>query len=242
MLKRFFDFSCSFFGLIILLPILSVFTLIIFLQDFKSPFYFGRRIGKNKKVFNMLKLRSMNIDSDKLGIDSTSSDDLRITKIGSIVRKLKIDELFQLWNVVKGDMSLVGPRPNVETDVALYTKDELLILSVLPGITDLSSIVFSDEGEILKGSENPDLRYNQIIRPWKSRLAIFYVNNSSFILDIVIIYLTIIGLIKKNYSLEKIFSILKNKNADQNLLETVLRKEALRPYPPPGAKHIVKRR
>ena len=98
MLKRVFDFSCSFFGLIILLPILSVFTLIIFLQDFKSPFYFGKRIGKNKKVFNMLKLRSMNIDSDKLGIDSTSSDDLRITKIGSIVRKLKIDELFQLFN------------------------------------------------------------------------------------------------------------------------------------------------
>lgn len=239
MLKRIFDLLISAIGLISLCPILTIFCLLIFLQDFKSPFYFGKRVGINYKVFYMLKLRSMKVGSDKSGVDSTSEDDKRITKIGTIVRRFKIDELLQLWNVLKGDMSIVGPRPNVESDVVLYTKDETAILAVLPGITDLSSIVFSDEGKILKGSKNPDLRYNQLIRPWKSRLAIFYIENSSFIMDINIILLTVIGLFKKDYSLSKIYKILKEKNVDLNLLNVVLRKNTLRPFPPPGANKIV---
>ena len=242
MIKRFFDLLCSAIGIFILSPILIIFTLIIFLQDFKTPFYFGERVGKNNKFFYMLKLRSMIVESDKLGIDSTSQDDIRITKFGTIIRKYKIDELFQLWNVLKGDMSLVGPRPNVQSDVDIYTDQESVILSVLPGITDFSSIVFSDEGDILRGSNNPDLSYNQLIRPWKSRLAIFYIENSNFMMDIKIIYLTIFSLFNKEYVLKKIFKILENKNVDEKLLNIVLRKSDLKPFPPPGSDEVVKYR
>ena len=123
----------------------------------------------------MVKIRSMIINADKTGVDSTSSDDMRITSVGKVIRKLKLDELSQLWNVLIGDMSLVGPRPNVKSETDLYTKIEKNLLNVKPGITDFSSIVFSDEGDILSGSDDPDLLYNQLIRPWKSRLSLFYI-------------------------------------------------------------------
>jgi lipopolysaccharide/colanic/teichoic acid biosynthesis glycosyltransferase len=105
------------------------------------------------------------------GVDSTSSSDNRITPIGKIVRKFKLDELPQLFHVLTGKMSLVGPRPNVWNDVKIYTKEEKELLSIKPGITDFSSIIFSDEGDILSNYKNPDLKYNQLIRPWKSRLG-----------------------------------------------------------------------
>ena len=124
----------------------------------------------------------MIVKADQTGVDSTAGDDKRITPIGRLVRKLKLDELSQLWNVLKGDMSLVGPRPNVPREVALYTSDENKLLEIRPGITDLSSIIFADEGDILHGAEDPDLRYHQIIRPWKSRLGLLYVKKTGFIL------------------------------------------------------------
>src|SRR5207247_4709716 len=101
-----------------------------------------------------------------------------------LIRRYKLDELAQLWNVLKGDMSLVGPRPQVQRDVNLYTEEEYHLFDVKPGITDFSSIVFSDEGDILKGSSNPDLRYNQLIRPWKSRLGLFYARHHNFWIDL----------------------------------------------------------
>ena len=189
-MTRLFNIFFSLISLIILSPILITSILIIWLQDGRNPFYLGSRVGKNHKIFKMIKLRSMYINSEKKGIDSTKVDDERITQIGKVIRRYKIDEIFQLLNVLKGDMNLVGPRPNVKRDVDIYTVEEKKILNILPGVTDFSSIVFSDEGEILKGVSDPDLEYNRIIRPWKSRLALFYIDKKSFFMDIKILYLT----------------------------------------------------
>ena len=161
------------------MPIMLPVIILVWLQDLKSPFYIADRVGKNRKIFKMVKLRSMVIGADKSGVDSTGANDSRITTIGKLIRKFKLDEISQLWNVLLGDMSLVGPRPNVKTETDMYTEEEGLLLSVKPGITDFSSIVFSDEGDILANKIDPDLSYNQLIRPWKSRLGIIYIKNQS---------------------------------------------------------------
>ena len=176
-MKRVLDFIVSLFGLFIASPILIPVMILVWMQDYKSPFYIAPRVGKDGNEFNMIKLRSMIINTDKSGADSTSSNDVRITPIGHFIRRYKLDELTQLWNVLIGNMSLVGPRPNVKNETDLYTKVEKNLLLVRPGMTDFSSIVFSDEGEILEDKEDPDLAYNQLIRPWKSRLGIIYIEN-----------------------------------------------------------------
>ena len=149
-MKRLMDISVALLALLLACPILALFCVLIFLQDFKSPIYISNRVGLGGRLFKMYKLRSMISGADKSGVASTAGDDLRITPIGQIVRRLKLDELVQLVNVLKGDMSLVGPRPNVKSETELYTTYEQRLLSVRPGITDFASIVFSDEAEILK--------------------------------------------------------------------------------------------
>lgn len=241
-MKRIVDFTFSLIGIIVFSPIIIILSILIWFQDFHNPFYFANRVGKNFKLFKMIKFRSMIVNADSTGVDSTSSNDKRITKLGSFVRKFKLDELPQLFNVFIGQMSLVGPRPNVKRETDLYTSEEKLILSIRPGITDFSSIVFSDEGNILKDSKDPDLDYNQLIRPWKSRLAIFYVQNSNFIIDLKIIYLTIYSLINKKWVLNKIAENLKSKNANFELIQVAKREKKLIPTPPPGMNEIVSSR
>jgi lipopolysaccharide/colanic/teichoic acid biosynthesis glycosyltransferase len=187
----------------------------------------------------MVKLRSMIVRADTSEVDSTSENDKRITWLGRIIRKYKLDEFSQLWNVLRGDMSIVGPRPNVEREVALYTQEERHLLDLRPGITDLASIVFSDEGDILEGSEDPDIRYNQIIRPWKSRLGLLYVENCRFLLDLYIIGLTLIAILCRPLALRGVQGVLKRLEADDQLLKVANREEPLPPYPPPGADQIV---
>ena len=162
-MKRLLDIIFSLIGILIFSPLIIIFCFLIWLQDFGNPFYISKRVGKNFEEFDLIKLRSMILNADKSGIDSTSNDDTRITKIGNIVRKYKLDELMQLLNVFVGNMTLVGPRPNVKSEVDLYTKEEQNLLKVKPGITDFASIVFSDEGEILKNRNNPDIAYNQLL-------------------------------------------------------------------------------
>ena len=140
-MKRVIDISFSFLGLLLASPILVPVIFFIWKYDYSNPFYISKRVGINEKEFNMVKLRSMSVDSDKSCVDSTSSDDHRITPIGSLVRKYKLDELSQLWNVLLGDMSLVGPRPNVQSETNLYTSVEKKLLHIKPGITDFASIV-----------------------------------------------------------------------------------------------------
>ena len=149
-MKRVFDIGFSLFGLLLMSPVLLLFMFLVWIQDYHYPFYIAPRVGRRGKIFQAVKLRSMVVGADKTGVDSTSTEDKRITWIGHIIRRYKLDEFPQLWNVLKGDMSLVGPRPNVEREVTLYTEEERHLLDVRPGITDLASIVFSDEGKIIK--------------------------------------------------------------------------------------------
>lgn len=238
-MKRLFDIVTSFVGLLIMSPVLLVFMLLIWLQDFHSPFYIASRVGRNGKLFDMVKLRSMLIDADKSGVDSTAAGDERITTVGRMIRKYKLDEFSQLWNVLLGQMSLVGPRPNVQSDVDLYTDEERRLLDVRPGITDFSSIVFSDEGDVLAGSEDPDLLYNQIIRPWKSRLGLFYVKHNCLMLDLKLIFLTIITILSREKALKGVQVILTDLGADKQIIDVASRENELRPYPPPGSSEIV---
>ncbi len=238
-MKRFLDIVLSTAGLFLMLPVLLIFMLLIWLHDFHSPFYVALRVGRNGKIFPMLKLRSMVVDADKNGVNSTAVNDKRITPVGHLIRRYKIDEFSQLWNVLRGQMSLVGPRPQVLCDVALYTEEELHLLDVRPGISDLASIVFSDEGKILEGSEDADLKYNQVIRPWKSRLGLFYVQKQSCLLDFQIVSLTIVALVSRSRALHGVQGLLKKLGADNQLINIAGRKDPLQPYPPPGADHVV---
>ena len=242
MIKRLVDILASLLGLLVTSPILLPVIFLIWKEDKKSPFYIAPRSGKNGSIFKMVKLRSMIVDADKTGVDSTSNNDKRITAIGHKIRKYKLDELIQLWNVLKGDMSLVGPRPNVKTETDLYTNVERELLSIRPGITDFSSIVFSDEAEILEGKEDPDLAYNQLIRPWKSRLGLAYIKNQSFLLDLQLIFYTVVAIISKPRALIWVVKKLNNLGVDADTMKVSKRDVHLFPFPPPGSNEIVSSR
>ncbi len=240
LIKRIFDILFSLAGILLLIPILIPTLFLVWVQDFKSPFYIAERVGRDFKPFKMIKVRSMIINADKSGVLSTSSTDNRITPVGNFIRKFKLDELSQLINVLLGDMSLVGPRPNVPEEVALYSEEEKKLLKYKPGITDISSIVFSDEGEILKDSVDPDLDYNQLIRPGKGYLGIFYIENSNLLIDFELCFITLVAVFSKTKALTMISNLLERKNAPPNIMEIANRKKELTPMPPPGLKEIVK--
>ncbi|MSR88630.1 MAG: sugar transferase [Candidatus Margulisbacteria bacterium] len=242
MFKRTLDISLALIGLIAFSPLLLVVTFLVWIQDYHSPFYIPPRVGQNNTTFYMVKLRSMVMNADKSGVDSTSSNDQRITAVGRFIRKCKLDEITQLWNVLLGDMSLVGPRPNVKRETDLYTSVEQKLLTVKPGITDFSSIVFSDEGEILKDHLDPDIGYNQLIRPWKSALGIFYIEHQNFILDVQLIFLTVIAIFSRENALLGVTKLLKKYNASQELISVSSRVKALVPSPPPGTTEIITKR
>ena len=237
-MKRCLDILISLFGLIITSPVILIFLLLIWLQDFRSPFYMAPRVLRRGKTFRMVKLRSMVANAEQIGGASTASTDKRITWVGRLIRKFKLDEISQLWNVLKGEMSLVGPRPQIQRDVDLYTDEEYHLFDVRPGITDFSSIIFSDEGEILKGSDDPDLRYNQVIRPWKSRLGLFYVRHHSVAIDLQLICLTAIAILSRPTALRGVQALLRKLKADGQLVRIAGRTELLVPYPPPGAAQV----
>lgn len=238
-MKRIFDLIFSGIGLLLASPVLLPVMLIVWMQDRHSPFYVANRVGLNQREFKMYKLRSMIINADKSGVDSTSANDRRITPVGHFIRRYKLDELSQLWNVFLGDMSLVGPRPNVKRETDLYTNVEKGLLNVKPGITDFASIVFSDEGEILKDVADPDIAYNQLIRPGKSKLGLFYIKNRSIALDFQLCLLTAIAIISRERALKGVVRILKRLDAPQELIELAARESDLVPSPPPGANKIV---
>jgi len=238
-MKRILDIVGSALGLILAFPILVPVMFLVWKQDGYSPFYIAPRIGKSGKPFKMVKLRSMIIHADKSGIDSTGANDQRITKVGHFIRRYKLDELSQLWNVLVGDMSLVGPRPNVQRETDLYTPLEKRLLTVKPGITDFASIVFSDEGEILKDADDPDIAYNQLIRPGKSYLGLFYIDHQSFLLDVQLCLYTVIAILSREKAITRVSSILERMGAKQELIILAKRTEPLKPMPPPGASEVV---
>jgi len=188
--KRPFDVVFAAAALAGLAPVLLIVALII---KFSSPgpvLYRGVRVGLRGRRFRILKFRTMVANADRIGGSSTAEDDPRITRIGTFLRRYKLDELPQFLNVLAGDMSVVGPRPQVAWAVDLYTPEQRRLLEVRPGITDEASIKFRDEGEILRGAVDPDRAYLELIAPEKMRMGIEYVNNHSFLSDLKIIVKT----------------------------------------------------
>jgi lipopolysaccharide/colanic/teichoic acid biosynthesis glycosyltransferase len=176
---RLFDVLISIIVIIILLPLIFLLCVIAFFEDRENPIFSATRVGRNGVNFTMFKVRTMKSDPLLTAVESTANDDPRITRLGSQIRKYKLDEFPQLLNVVLGQMSLVGPRPNTVRAVSNYSTAEQRLLSVRPGITDLASIVYSREGEILAGSTDPDAAYELLIRPGKALLASYYVENQN---------------------------------------------------------------
>ena len=194
-LKRLIDFAVALVGLIILSPVLLGIAVWVKATSPGPVLYGGRRIGKNGQAFRMLKFRTMVANADKIGGSSTAADDARLTAPGRVLRRYKLDELPQLLNVLRGDMSFVGPRPQVEWAVNLYTPEERGLLTVRPGITDFASLRFRNEGEILRGSVDPDRDYLEKIAPHKIRLGLYYVRHYSLAVDLKILAATLLSLV-----------------------------------------------
>ncbi len=190
MAKRIFDVISSLIGLVILFPMLILVGIMIKIESTGPIFYRGTRIGLHGKPFRIYKFRSMLVNAERIGSTATAHNDPRVTKIGAFIRKYKIDELPQLVNVLKGEMSLVGPRPEVEEHTAVYNDEEKIILTVVPGITDYSSIRFRNLNELL-GNENANQVFIEKYRDEKNKLRIEYVKKRSFVEDLKIILKTI---------------------------------------------------
>jgi lipopolysaccharide/colanic/teichoic acid biosynthesis glycosyltransferase len=227
--KELFDRVVALVGLLLLTPLLLPMLFLVWRQDGHSPFYVADRAARSGGRFRMVKIRSMIVAADRTGVASTAGDDARITPLGQFIRRWKIDELSQLWNVLKGDMSLVGPRPQVLDEVATYAPDEMRLLDVKPGITDFASIIFADEGEILRGKPDPDLAYRQLIRPWKSRLGLHYVAHRSFAVDLRLIQLTLVRIVAPDRALAGVCRLLESLGASDDLLRIARRKSPLEP-------------
>ena len=195
MLKRLLDFAVSVAGLVLFSPVFLVVGCLVMLEDGGPVFYRGVRVGLHGRPFCMFKFRTMVVNGEKIGSTSTAEDDPRITLVGQFLRRYKVDELPQLINVLKGEMSLVGPRPQVQWAVALYSADERTLLSVRPGVTDYASLRFRNEGELLQGSPDPDREYLEKIAPEKIRLGLEYVRHHNMLIDLKILVATIGALI-----------------------------------------------
>jgi len=193
MTKRLFDIIFSFLGIMITVPLMGLLAVLIKITSPGSVFFRGTRIGRNGEPFKMFKFRTMVPDAEKLGGPSTAEDDPRLTKIGKFLKRFQLDELPQLINVFKGEMSFVGPRPEVLLYVDMMSKEEKkIILSVRPGMSDWASLWNFHEGEILKGSLDSEKTYMEEIRPEKLSLQMKYVEERSFLVDLKIIFKTIL--------------------------------------------------
>lgn len=197
MIKRLFDIVFSIIGLLILSPLFLIIAILIKKEDGGPVFYRGVRVGRYGKPFKIFKFRTMVVDAEKIGGPSTADDDPRLTKIGKKLRKYKLDELPQLINVLKGEMSFVGPRPEVPYYVNMFTEEERAILTVRPGITDWASLWNPDEGAILAGSPDPEQTYMEKIRPTKLKLQLKYVKEANFLTDLKIIFFTVLTVLTK---------------------------------------------
>jgi len=193
--KRYFDLSVSIVSLVILLPVFLLVAVAIKLDDGGPVFFFQERVGRNFSTFKVVKFRTMTTDPQVAGPLVTSENDKRITKVGKILRKLKIDELPQIFNVLRGEMSIVGPRPEVPKYVKLFEKEYRKLLTVRPGMTEYASVVFRNEEQILSRYTEPETAYVTGILPKKIKLELIYVSRVSFIFDIKIFLWTFLKVI-----------------------------------------------
>lgn len=195
-LKRFFDICMSIFGLIILSPIFLIIAVLIKINSKGAVFFRQTRVGLNGKEFKIYKFRTMVTDAEKKGMQITVGNDSRVTSIGKIIRKCKMDEIPQLINVLIGDMSFVGPRPEVPKYVEMYNEADKEILMIRPGITDIASIEYRNENEILGKSENPEKTYIEEVMPAKIKFNKEYLSNISIKYDIYLIIKTVVAILK----------------------------------------------
>ncbi len=191
MLKRLFDITASLIGIVLLMPVYLVIALLIMIDSKGGVFYLQSRVGKDNKDFRLFKFRTMVTNADKKGLITIGARDSRVTRAGYYLRKYKLDELPQLFNVLLGDMSLVGPRPEVRKYVSLYTPEQMKVLSVKPGITDYASIEYSNENEILAKAADPDKEYIEVIMPAKLQLNMRYISEQGLLTDIRLILRTL---------------------------------------------------
>lgn len=191
MIKRLFDILFSIVSLIILLPVFFVISVVILFDSGGGIFYLQQRVGRNMKVFMLFKFRTMGYGAEKSGLITVGEKDSRITTPGYRLRKYKLDELPQLINILKGEMSVVGPRPEVEKFVSLYNKEQQGVLSVRPGLTDYASLEYVDENKILASFPDPEKAYIEKIMPAKLKLNLKYIDEQGFLTDIRIILKTI---------------------------------------------------
>lgn len=238
MIKRVMDIVIAGGMLVVTAPIQLLALLAIYSEDKAWPIYAQPRAGVGGKYFRMYKMRTMVVGADKGPTDATTRDDKRVTRIGAAVRRYKLDELPQLWNVLMGDMSIVGPRPQVERYVRQYTKEEEGLMAVRPGITDFSSIVFADQAELLAGHPDPNVAYNQLMRPGKSRLGLFYIARQHLWSDVALMGLTALSFVSRPLALRGVACVLNCLGAPPELVELSLRKKPLVPAPPPGSDAI----
>ncbi|QQS15013.1 MAG: sugar transferase [Rhodospirillales bacterium] len=222
-------------GLLLLSPVLLVATLAVWLGDLHAPLYRAERAARGgRATFRIVKIRTMVVDADRIGGPSTPGDDPRVTPVGRFLRRFKIDELTQLWNVLAGDMSLVGPRPQVPSWLPRYTPEEMGVFAVKPGVTDFASIVFADEAEVLRGAADVDAAYDALIRPWKSRLGLFYVAHRSMAVDLALVATTFVAIVSRRRALAMVSALLRRLGAPDDLV-AVARRDAPPPAaPPPG--------
>ncbi len=199
-MKRLFDVVASLAGLIVFSPLLLAMAAWVKLDSPGPVFYRGKRAGRGGKPFYIFKFRSMVVNADKVGGPSTSGDDPRVTRSGRFVRRCKLDELSQLINVLRGDMSLVGPRPEVVDKVEQFDAEARRTLEICPGITDWASIWNSDEGGVLAGAADPDAAYEKVIRPNKLKLQLYYCDTRSFFGDLKIILYTVLRIVRKDWT------------------------------------------
>ena len=189
-MKRILDILCSFVVLVLLLPVWLVVALLIVLESRGGVFYVQKRVGKDNRDFNLYKFRTMRPDSDSKGLLTGGARDSRITRVGYFLRKYKIDEFPQLLNILIGDMSIVGPRPEVRKYVDLYTPEQMRVLSVRPGLTDYASIRYVNENEVLAASDDPERTYIEEVMPAKLALNLQYIDNQSLKEDFKLIFKT----------------------------------------------------
>ncbi len=189
-MKRLFDIIFSFLGIVFLSPIFFLITVLMLVTSQGPVIYKQVRVGRNNKIFKILKFRTMYVNADKLGLLSVGDRDPRITRIGYYLRKLKLDELPQLGNVLIGEMSFVGPRPEVKKYVDLYNQEQMQVLNVRPGITDLASIEFHNENELLSYQEDPEAYYINYIMPKKLQINSEYLKERTLIKDVGVIVKT----------------------------------------------------
>lgn len=189
-MKRILDILCSFCVLVLLLPVWLVVALLIVLESRGGVFYVQKRVGKDNRDFNLYKFRTMRPDADSKGLLTVGARDSRITRVGYFLRKYKIDEFPQLLNILKGDMSIVGPRPEVRKYVDLYTPEQMRVLTVRPGLTDYASIRYVNENEVLAASDDPERTYIEEVMPAKLALNLQYIENQSLKEDFKLIFKT----------------------------------------------------